>query len=105
MGAIRRVATRDRIIRQVLLAHSDLDRSYTYAICDPSPLPVRDYVATIRIARVVEGDRAFVEWAASFDCAAEDRDRWVEHFETEGFARWLGALRRFIGAGKPGRPA
>ena len=48
VAAIRRVTVGDKVIRQLLLAHSDLDRSYTYALCDPPPLPVRNYIATIR---------------------------------------------------------
>ena len=99
VGAVRRIATPPGIIRQVLLAHSDLDRSYTYALCDPAPFPVRNYVATIRVARVVEGDKAFVEWWATFDCAAEELDRWTNHFEQEGFAKWLAALGQFMGIG------
>lgn len=62
VGAIRRIATREKIIRQILLAHSDFERSYTYALCDPPPFPVRNYVATIRIAPIVESNGAFVEW-------------------------------------------
>jgi len=96
VGAIRRVATGDKTIRQVLLAHSDIDRSYTYAFCDPSPFPVRNYTATIRVVPVVENDDAFVEWWATFDCAADERDRWTQYFEKEGFAKWLAALRRFM---------
>jgi hypothetical protein len=41
------------------------------ALCDPPPFPVRNYTATIRIARIVDGNRSFVEWWATFDCAAE----------------------------------
>jgi polyketide cyclase/dehydrase/lipid transport protein len=74
VSAIRRVAVGDRIIRQVLLAHSDRERSYTYAFCDPGALPVRDYTATIRVTPVVETEAAFVEWWAMFDCAVEERD-------------------------------
>ncbi|MDE2227904.1 MAG: SRPBCC family protein [Alphaproteobacteria bacterium] len=100
VGAIRRVGTRDRTVRQVLLAHSDLDRSYTYALCDPTPFPVRDYTATIRVVPVVESNKAFVEWWATFDCTAEDRDRWVGYFTNDGFAKWLGALGRFMRTGR-----
>ena len=96
VGAIRRVDLGDRVIRQRLLAHSDLDRSYTYALCDPPPFPVRDYRATIRIVPVIESGQAFVEWWASFDCAADERERWIRHFRDEGFARWLAALSRFM---------
>jgi len=96
VAAIRRVVTGDRTIRQILLAHSDLDRSYSYALCDPAPFPVRNYTATIRVVPVAETNQAFVEWWATFDCAAEAYDRWTNHFEKEGFATWLAALRRFM---------
>jgi hypothetical protein len=98
VAAIRRVTVGDKIIRQILLAHSDLDRSYTYALCDPPPFPVRNYVATLRVAPIAETNGAFVEWWATFDCAADEYDRWTNHFEKEGFAKWLAALRRFMDA-------
>ena len=96
VGAIRRFEGGGKIIRQVLLAHSDVDRSYTYAFCDPSALAVRNYVATIRITPVVETGKAFIEWSAEFDCEAGETDHWIGYFEKEGFAKWLGALRQFM---------
>ena len=102
VGGVRRITAGDRVIRQVLLAHSDLERSYTYALCDPPPFPVRNHVATIRVLPVVESNQAFVEWWATFDCAAEELDRWTGYFEKEGFAKWLAALRQFMGPGTRG---
>ena len=96
VGAIRRVAAAGRIIRQKLLAHSDLERAYTYTFCDPSPFPVRHYVATIRVRPVVETGAAFAEWSATFDCPDGDEERWRRHFEGQGFALWLAALRAFM---------
>ena len=96
VSAIRRFTMGDKIIRQILLAHSDLDRSYSYGFCDPASLPVRNYTATIRVVPVVENNKAFVEWWATFDCAAEEYDRWTKYFEREGFAKWLAALQRFM---------
>lgn len=96
VGAVRRVAANGTVLRQRLLAHSDTDRSYTYRFCSAPPFPVRDYEATLRVRPVVANNRSFVEWWATFDCAAEERDRWVAHFEQQGFAKWLGALRRFM---------
>src|SRR2546430_17411034 len=69
VGAVRCVNSGGKIIRQMLLSHSDLERSYTYALCDPPPFAVRNYVATIRVVPVIESGRAFVEWWATFDCA------------------------------------
>jgi hypothetical protein len=96
VGAVRRVVTGDNTVRQILLAHSDLDRSYSYAFCDQPPFPVRNYTATIRVTPVAESNAAFVEWWADFDCAADECERWTEYFEKEGFAKWLAALRRFM---------
>jgi hypothetical protein len=87
---------RDTLVGQRLRAHSDVDRSYTYEFCEPSPFPVRDYEATLRVTPVVDGDRAFVEWWATFECAAEERDRWTAQFN-EGFAGWLHSLRGRLG--------
>jgi hypothetical protein len=42
--------------------------------------------------------QAFVEWWPTFDCAAEQHDRWTKHFETEAFAKWPAARRRFMQA-------
>ena len=100
VGAIRRVNSAGKIIRQKLLVHSDRERMYTYSLCDPAPFPVRDYVATIRVTPVVESGQSFVEWWATFDCAADEREHWTNHFEREGFAKWLAALRRFMAAEK-----
>ncbi len=96
VGAVRHVTAGSDIIRQVLLAHSDVDRCYTYGFCGPSPFPVQDYEATIRVVPVVADSGSFVEWWATFDCAVEERDKWIRHFEQEGFAKWLAALRRFM---------
>ena len=94
VGGVRRVETPAGLLRQRLLEHSDAERSYTYEICAPSPYAVADYVATIRVTPVVDGDRAFVEWWAWFDCSVEERDRWVDQFARQGFAVWLESLRR-----------
>jgi Polyketide cyclase / dehydrase and lipid transport len=92
IGAIRRVATSNGVIRQSLVAHSDLERTYSYRFVGPPPFPVVDYLAALRVRPVVADDRAFVEWSATFDCAPEERTHWVDYFERQGFAKWLSAL-------------
>jgi hypothetical protein len=95
VGCIRNFQTNDRTIRQQLLAHSDRDRSYTYALHGAAPLPLRDYVATLRVTPVTDGNRAFVEWSAEFDCADNEHDKWHAHFMAS-FRMWLEALRRHL---------
>ena len=96
VGAVRRFTSGDRVLRQILLAHSDPERAYSYAFCDAPPFPVRNYVATIRVTPITESDRAFVEWSATFDCAEAEHDRWTRYFAEDGFARWLGGLKAFM---------
>jgi hypothetical protein len=98
VGCVRRVIVGDKTLRQILLAHSDAERSYSYGFASAPPFPVQDYAATIRITPVTDSGKAFVEWWATFDCATDDRVRMIDQFENKGFAVWLGALRKFMNA-------
>ena len=81
--------------RQRLLALSDLERTQTYAFEGEVPLPVSNFEATLRVTPVVDGNAAFVEWWATFECAAEERDARAAFFKTS-FAGWLESLRRHM---------
>jgi hypothetical protein len=95
VGCIRAVRLQDRTIRQQLLAHSDRDRFYTYTLCHPPHLPFRDFVATLRVTPVTDGDRAFVEWSAIFDCAEAEHEKWHAHLMSS-FRIWLESLRAHL---------
>ena len=97
VGCIRHVELGDRSIRQRLLAHSDIERFYTYTFCEPIPFPWRDFVATLRVIPITDGDRALVEWSARFDCADDAHDRWHDHL-TRSFGKWLESLRTHLPA-------
>ncbi|WP_163506238.1 SRPBCC family protein [Fodinicola acaciae] len=97
VGGVRRIVSGQHLMRQRLVAHSDAERSYTYDLCEPSPYPVRDYHATLRVTPITDSGRAFVEWWATFDCADHERQRWTDHFERNGFAVWLESLRSYLG--------
>lgn len=99
VGSVRNVTINGSIIRQRLLAHSDADRCYTYEFADAGPDGIRDYRATIRITPVVDGDHAFVEWWATFDCEPSEVERRTD-FYAKSFAGWLESLRARLG----GRP-
>ena len=53
-------------IREQLLSLSDFDLTCSYAILD-SPLGVENYVATLKLTPVTDGNRTFAEWSAEFD--------------------------------------
>ena len=68
VGCIRNFHTRDGgQIRKRLLALSDYDFSFTYSILE-SPMGVSNYLATIRLVPITDGNRTFCEWTAEFDC-------------------------------------
>ena len=92
VGAVRSVLYQERHIRQRLLALSDVERAQTYEFCGPASLPVTDFQATLRITPIVDGDRAFVEWWATFDCDAARRDELTGTLRTS-FGKWLESLR------------
>jgi hypothetical protein len=62
VGAIRNFSSGDTRIRQRLLAHSDLDRSYTFESCEPLAA-ITYYQVTGQVTPIVDGNRAFVEWS------------------------------------------
>ena len=91
VGAIRNFSNGDTRIRQRLLAHSDLDRSYTFESCEPLGA-ITYYLGTGRVTPIVDGDRAFVEWSTVFDCADAERKACTVFF-AEGTPQWLKSLR------------
>ncbi|MGO1078065.1 SRPBCC family protein [Inquilinus sp. CA228] len=58
-------------IRERLLTLSDSEHCVTYAIL-AAPMPVENYVATLRLIPVTDGNRSFAEWTAEFDVTAEN---------------------------------
>ena len=95
VGCVRSVHFNGRHVRQELLAHSDIERAMSYRFAGVSPLPVQNFEATIRITPVVDGNRSFVEWWATFDCDVSQCDERVG-FYRDAFGGWLESLRRHL---------
>ena len=74
IGCVRNFRLRDGgMIRERLLALSDYDFTCTYEILE-SPMGVANYIATLKLTPITDGNRSFAEWTAEFDCA-EGRER------------------------------
>jgi hypothetical protein len=68
VGCIRNFTLRDGgRIREQLLALSDYEFSVTYSILE-SPMGVSNYIATLKLTPITDGNRTFAEWSAEFDC-------------------------------------
>ena len=83
-------------IREQLLGLSDFDMFCTYSILE-SPMPLEDYVATIRLTPVTEGDRTFIEWSAEFSCDPSDEDDLVTGIGGDVFQTGFDSLKRHFG--------
>jgi uncharacterized protein YndB with AHSA1/START domain len=94
VGCIRdfRLQNGDRI-REKLLGLSDHDLFCTYAILE-SPMALENYVATLRLTPVTDGDRTFVEWSADFDCAPDVESDLVNGIGSNVFQGGFDALKR-----------
>ena len=94
VGAIRNFVEYSTSIRQRLVAHSDLDRFYTYESCEPLGA-VTYYQGTGRVTPIVDGNRAFMEWSVQFDCSAEEQENSTKLLE-EAMPQWFKSLRAVL---------
>lgn len=83
-------------IREQLLGLSDYDMFCTYSILE-SPMPLQNYVATLRLTPVTDGERTFAEWSAEFDCAPEAADDLVAGIGRNVFQGGFDSLKRHFG--------
>ena len=97
VGCIRHFHTRDGgMIRERLLGLSDYDYTQTYEILE-SPMGVANYVATLKLTPITDGNRSFAEWSAEFDCA-EGREAELTQTIGQGvFQGGFDALKRHFG--------
>lgn len=83
-------------IREQLLGLSDYDMFCTYAILE-SPMPLSNYVATLRLTKVTDGDHSFAEWSADFDCSLDDENDLIDGIGNNVFQGGFDALKRHFG--------
>lgn len=97
IGCVRNFSLKDGgKIRECLLALSDYDLSCTYSILE-SPMGVTDYVATLKLTPITDGDRSFAEWSAEFDCAPERERELADLVGTGVFQGGFDALKERFG--------
>jgi hypothetical protein len=97
VGCVRAFRLKDGgFIREKLLALSDYDFSCSYSILE-SPMGVGNYVATLKLTPITDGDRTFAEWSASFDCAPEREGELIASIGGNVFQSGFDALKRLFG--------
>jgi hypothetical protein len=83
-------------IREQLLTHSDEERSYTYNFLK-TPFDIDNYLCTIRVTPITDGDGSFVEWWTVFDCNRDEQAHWTAFFANEVFQGGFDALKAHFG--------
>ena len=97
VGCVRAFSLRNGDkLREKLLGLSDFDMFCTYAILD-SPMPLTDYVATLRLTPVTDQDRTFLEWSAEFHCAPDKEQELVSGIGANVFQAGFDSLKRAFG--------
>lgn len=97
VGCVRdfRLRNGDRL-RERLLGLSDYEMFCTYSILE-SPMGVENYVATLRLTPVTDGNRTFAEWTAEFDCPVDREADLVSSIGGGVFQGGFYALKRAFG--------
>ena len=104
VGCIRSFHTHDGgHIRERLLALDDANYCFTYNFEKPA-FPVRNYIATLRLYPVTNGDQTFAEWTATFDEAPGDEGKYERIVSKDVFAANFANLARIIAKTKPQKP-
>ena len=91
VGCVRRLTLGEGFVRERLLCLDDRNYVFTYEIIEGT-LPVRGYVAGVRLHRVTQGNRTFAEWWADFEVVGADRDVIIMHIGNNVFAAGFRAV-------------
>lgn len=98
VGCCRKLTLPDGgVVRERLLEMSDLGYHYSYEILE-SPLPLTNYRSTLRLRRISDGNRTYVEWASSFDPDPPEMKADAENLISNGvYQGGLDALKAHFG--------
>jgi len=96
IGCIRNFNLKDGgNIREQLLALSDIDHTCIYSILE-SPMPVENYVATLRLVKITDGNRTYIEWSAEFNTPPEAEAEMVALVGDGVFQGGIDALKSIL---------
>jgi NADPH:quinone reductase len=99
VGAVRNFQLADGgRIREQLIALSDAQTSFAYCILE-APVFLRNYVASVRLRRVTDGDACLWEWRASFDPRPAEKERLSAFVSQDIIAAGIRAVRELLRGG------
>jgi hypothetical protein len=97
VGCIRNFRLKDGgVIREQLLTLSDYEYECSYSILE-SPMGVENYVATLKLTPVTDGNRTFAEWTAEFDAPPAHERKLADDIGRGVFQAGFDALKGHFG--------
>jgi hypothetical protein len=97
VGCVRRFHLKDGSeLREQLLSLSDAGTSFTYCLLD-TPVPLFNYVATLRLLPVTDGDRTFWQWESSFTTRAGEETQMARLVGEDIYEAGFEAIRSHLG--------
>jgi hypothetical protein len=78
-------------LREQLLALNDPKHTFTYNIL-VSPMPVKNYVASVRLTPITVGNETLAEWWADFDVTSGTDQEMITHIGDNVFVGGFAAL-------------
>ena len=96
IGCVRNFRLKDGgVIREQVLSLSDYDFQCRYSILE-SPMGVSDYLATLKLTPVTDGNRTFAEWSAEFEAPQGREQELAEHIGQGVFQAALTQLKQML---------
>ena len=97
VGSLRAFRLADgSMLREQLIALSDRDHELTYCLLE-APIPLVDYVASMRLRRVTDSDRTFLIWESRFRPPADQAERLKRLVAEDIYEAGFGALQSRFG--------
>lgn len=94
VGCVRRIEVDGQVmVRERLVALDDAARRQVYAILE-SVFGLKDYIGTITVTPVTDGNRAFVEWTGVFEADAAEAEASIAMLRDSVYLPGLQGLRK-----------
>ena len=96
VGCIRKLKLRDgAMLRERLLSVDDRKLTLCYNF-EESPLPLDNYVGTVKLARLSNQPRTFISWSSSFDVRSPETPGQYEQLILGLIVEGIASLEKFM---------
>lgn len=97
VGCIRKLVLADgAVVRERLLSVDDRNLTFSYRF-EEAPLPLDNYVATVKLAPLTGQSKAFISWSASFELREPSRAEQYQEVIRELIVEGHHSLQTFLG--------